>query len=219
MFQRSHFLDDFFLNKTSAYAQPTHLIFGTVKNIANVFHHTKTQMRRLCVAEISSKKSIKKTWLTFGNTLYKSYRDNNYRCGFCKYNCRYYNAAANFRLDFFVFLHVDFITVKIYEKFHQIWKKTFSPENSIKEKQCFPNVSHDFHMQCPHNLRTWSLVRWKTLAIFFTVPKIKCVGWKKSFLKFSECDLKMWPWITYSKFLLNFLNKEITLYYYFIVLS
>ena len=35
-----------FLDKLSAYGQPTHLIFGTVKYIARVFLRTKNQVRR-----------------------------------------------------------------------------------------------------------------------------------------------------------------------------
>ena len=36
---------------------PTHLIFGTVKNIASVFHHTKNQVsRRKCYLKIISKR-------------------------------------------------------------------------------------------------------------------------------------------------------------------
>ena len=37
-----------FLNM-SAYAQPTHFIVGTVKNIASVFHRPKNRVRRLTV--------------------------------------------------------------------------------------------------------------------------------------------------------------------------
>ena len=33
----------------SAYTQPTHLIFGTVIDIVNIFYHTENQVAGLCV--------------------------------------------------------------------------------------------------------------------------------------------------------------------------
>ena len=33
----------------SAYTKPTHLIFGTVIDIVNIFYHTKNQVGGLCV--------------------------------------------------------------------------------------------------------------------------------------------------------------------------
>ena len=33
----------------SAYTQPTHQIFGVVKDAENIYHCTQYQMRRLCV--------------------------------------------------------------------------------------------------------------------------------------------------------------------------
>ena len=60
----SHVLSGF-LDEIFAYAQHTHLIFGTVKDWQCFFIVPKIKY----VVDLPSK-NISKTWLTFGNTLY-----------------------------------------------------------------------------------------------------------------------------------------------------
>ena len=38
------------MDHMSAYTTPTQSVFGTVKDIANSFYHTKNQVRGLCVS-------------------------------------------------------------------------------------------------------------------------------------------------------------------------
>ena len=56
-----------FLDETSDYAQYTPLIFGTVKEIAKVFHRTKNQMRR-------RKFHLKNMTNIWKHTVFKIYR-------------------------------------------------------------------------------------------------------------------------------------------------
>ena len=54
----------------NVHAQPKQIIFGSVKDTANIFHFTKNQVRRFFVSRHFIWKIPSKTWLTFGHSLY-----------------------------------------------------------------------------------------------------------------------------------------------------
>ena len=97
------------------------------------------------------------------------------------HNC-YYKNALPLQIDFCLFSKLHKHAYASLKVFFKVMNRTLRKHarRSDTEKQIVQlkevTFAQTFYIDLLYRLRTSFLVRWKILAIFFTVPKIRCVG-------------------------------------------